>query len=237
MNVSDYKYKTEMHAHSWPCSGCSQIPPESIVKIYSALGYTSVVLTNHFNPSMRFYGEKDEALKAYLRDYHTAVEYGEKYGVNVILGCEIRFSENANDYLLYGIDEEFLTDAYEYIEKDVEEFSGWFRNDSRLFIQAHPFRNGMTEIEPSLLDGIETFNMHPNHNSRVAVAVKYAKENNCTVTCGTDYHHPNHEGMISMLTKKPITNSFELASVLKSRDYLFDMNGVIILPYGEMQIL
>ena len=231
MNISDYVYKTEMHAHSWPSSACSQIPPENVVKTYAGLGYTTVVLSNHFNPFMRDYDNKDEALKSYLRDYHTAVEYGKKYGIHIVLGCEIRFTENANDYLLFGIDEEFLTDAYDYITQGIDAFSKWFRNDKRVLVQAHPFRSGMTEVDPKLLDGIEVFNMHPNHNSRVAVAAQYARKNDFIMTCGTDYHHVTHEGMISLLTKKPITDSFELASVLKSRDYLFDMSGCVIIPY------
>lgn len=232
MNISDYIYKTEMHAHSSPCSACSQIPPEGVVKKYAQLGYTSVVLSNHFNNFMRHYGNKEEALKSYLRDYHTALEYGNEYGLNVILGCEIRFSENANDYLLFGIDEDFLTEAYDYLEKGIKEFSEWFRNDSHLLIQAHPFRDNMTDVSPELLDGIETFNVHPGHNSRIGIAAQYAKNNNFIVTCGTDYHHPTHEGLSSLLTKKPVTNSEELATVLKSRDYLFEISGNIILPYG-----
>ena len=234
MNRSDYKYKTEMHAHSWPCSGCSEIPPENVVKAYAEAGYTTVVLSNHFSMYMREYGNKPKALKTYLRDYNTAVEYGKKYGVNTVLGCEIRFTENDNDYLLFGIDEETLTEAYDYIPRTVEEFSKWFRNDTRLFIQAHPFRDGITQIDPELIDGIEVFNMHPGHNSRVAFAAKYAQRNDFIITCGTDYHHHHHEGMVALLTKKPIANSFELASALKSRDYLFEMGGSIIIPYSPM---
>ena len=84
--------------------------------------------------------------------------------------------------------------AYECLDMSVEEFSKKYRNDKRLLIQAHPFRNGMTEVPPEYLDGIETFNMHPNHNSRVAVAAKYAKKHHLIQTVGTDYHHPGHEG-------------------------------------------
>ena len=232
MNLRDYKYKTELHAHTTPCSACSQIPPEEEVRIYSELGYTSIVISNHFNEIMRFYGDKEKAVKTYLIDYNTACRYGEKYGINVILGCEIRFTENMNDYLLFGIDTDFLTEAYDYIDKGIKEFSKFFRNDSRVLLQAHPFRNGMTEIDPSLLDGIETFNVHPGHNSRIALAAQYAKKHDFIVSAGTDYHHPTHEGLSSLLTKEPIRDSYELANVLRSRDYLFEMSGNIILPYG-----
>lgn len=232
MNLNNYKYKTELHAHTSPASPCSQIPPEDEVRIYAELGYTSIVISNHFFPGMRFYGDKNKAVEAILEDYHLAYQYGKQYGINVILGCEIRFSENFNDYLLFGIDEAFLYDAYDYLSGGIEEFSKWFRNDSRVLIQAHPFRNGMTEVNPSFLDGIESFNVHPGHNSQISIAARYAKEHNFIVSVGTDYHHPTHEGLSSMLSTKPIKDSFDLARVLRSRDYLFEMSGNIILPYG-----
>lgn len=232
MNISEYKYKTELHAHTMPGSACAELPPESVVRIYSQLGYTSIVITNHFHTNMRFYGDKEQALKAYLRDYHIACEYGNKYGINVILGCEIRFPESFNDYLLIGIDEKELYNAYDLLEKSLSEFSKQYRNKSHLIIQAHPFRKNMTLAPPNEIDGIETFNMHPGHNSRVGFAAQYAKQHDFIVTCGTDFHHNHHEGMISLLTKEPVTNSAMLADVLSSHDYLFDISGNIILPYG-----
>lgn len=54
------------------------------------------------------------AVKTYLLDYDEAVKTGEKYGINVILGCEIRFTENVNDYLLFGIDKVFFELAYAF---------------------------------------------------------------------------------------------------------------------------
>lgn len=231
INVKEYKYRTELHAHSTPGSSCSNIPPEELVRVYSELGYDSVVLTNHFYPGMRFYGDKEKAVYTYLLDYKTACEYGKKYGINVILGCEIRFSDNCNDYLIFGINEEFLLEAYDYLDGDLETFSKWFRGDGHLLLQAHPFRKGMTLADPNLLDGVETFNMHPGHNSAVGFACKYAKEHDFIVSAGTDYHHVGHEGLAGILTKNIITNSFELEEVLRSRDYLLEVAGNVILPY------
>lgn len=235
MDLSEYKYRTELHAHSTPGSSCSNIPPEELVRVYSELGYDSVVLTNHFYPGMRFYGEKEKAVYTYLLDYKTACEYGKKYGINVILGCEIRFSDNCNDYLIFGIDEDFLYVAYDYLAGDIERFSEWFRSEGHLLLQAHPFRKGMTKVDPKLLDGVETFNMHPGQNSAVGFACKYAKENDFIVSAGTDYHHVGHEGLAGILTKKIIKNSFELEKVLRSRDYLLEVYGNIILPYEDIR--
>ncbi len=233
MNISDYKYTTELHAHTSPASPCSEMPPEEVIKTYSGLGYTSIVISNHFFPWVFRSTQKDEALSLYLEDFHKAQECGKKHGVNVILGCEIRFPQNSNDYLLFGIDEEELSLLYDKLGDDIESFSKWFRKDGHILIQAHPFRNGMVDVSPTILDGIEAYNMHPNHNSRIGFSAKYAENHDMIVTCGTDYHHPSHEGMCAMLTKEPMRDSNDLAEVLKSRDYLFEIGGNIVLPYGN----
>lgn len=230
--LEGYNFKTEFHAHTNPASSCSDFTPEEVVKRYADIGYDSIVICNHFHSGMRNFGEKETALKLYFDDIKKAVEAGEKYGINVITGCEIRFTENSNDYLLFGVDEEVITKAYDYIEKGLEEFSKWFRSEDRLLIQAHPFRNGMEGVDPELLDGIESFNMHPGHNSRVAFSAKHAAEHNFLVTAGTDFHHENHQGMVAVLSKKELKTSADIVKLLKSRDYLFKIGNSIVLPYG-----
>ena len=232
MNISEYKFKTELHAHTSPASSCSDIPAEDVIKNYAQIGYNSVVISNHFHSKMKYADNKEQAIEFFLSDFEKAVQAGKEYNINVILGCEIRFDENSNDYLLFGIDSNFLDSAFDYFDKGIEKFSEFFRNKERVLIQAHPFRNGMTDINPAFVDGTEAFNMHPGHNSRVAVSARHAAEHNHIITCGTDYHHVGHHGMCALLTKTEIKNSFELAKVLHSRDYLFQIGNSIILPYG-----
>lgn len=227
--IESYQYKTELHLHTSPASGCSEVAPEVAVKLYADLGYHSVVVCNHFFSGMHFYGDKETCLKEYFADYERAVEAGEKYGVNVILGCEIRFTENENDYLLFGIDKNFIREAYDCLDMGIEAFSKHFRREDRLLVQAHPFRNGMTSVSLELLDGIEAFNMHPNHNSRVALAAKYAREHGLIPTVGSDFHHIGHEGISALLTKTEIKTSNDIVDVLNSGDYLFEIGGSILL--------
>ena len=230
MLIENYRYKTELHLHTSPASGCSEIPPEKAVENYKKLGYHSIVVCNHFLPGMPYMENKQKCLNTYLADYDKAVEAGQKCGLNVILGCEIRFTENCNDYLLLGIDRDTLSLAYEYLDQGIEAFSKVFRSSDRLLIQAHPFRNGMVQVDPGLLDGIETFNIHPNHNSRVALAAKYAKQNHLIPTVGTDYHHPGHEGLSALLTKTELKTAEDIVAVLKSGDYVFEIGGCILVP-------
>ena len=46
--LSQYEYQIEMHAHTSPASGCSQVPPKEMAETYKNLGYDAVVITNHF---------------------------------------------------------------------------------------------------------------------------------------------------------------------------------------------
>ena len=230
MNIENYQYKTELHLHTSPASGCSDVPPELAVKLYADLGYHSIVICNHFHAGMRYWENKKQCIDTYLADYELAVKAGKEYGMNVILGCEMRFTENINDYLLFGIERDFLDCAYESLDMGITEFSKQFRSDKRLLIQAHPFRNGMTEIAPEYLDGIETFNMHPNHNSRVALASKYAKKHGLIPTAGTDFHHLGHEGMAALLTQTELKTTHDIVNVLRSREYIFEIGDSILLP-------
>ena len=99
-----------------------------------------------------------------------------------------------------------------------------------MILQAHPFRNGMEHVDPALLDGIEAFNMHPGHNSRVAIAAKYAKKEGLLMTAGTDYHHPGHEGCAAILTREPLKDSHDIVKVLKAKDYILEVGGCVVLP-------
>ena len=106
-----------------------------------------------------------------------------------------------------------------------------------MIVQAHPFRDNMTQMPPDQMDGIEAFNMHPNHNSRVAIAAQYArKENIPLITIGTDLHHAGHEGVSALRTKQiPQTNT-ELVALLRSKDYLFEIGGCPLLPYAFFSV-
>lgn len=227
----EYKYRIEMHAHSKPVSPCSEIPVENLVENYKAIGYDAVVLTNHFIIYTENQ-EKDKFIEGYMRDYEKAVNTGEKLGIKVLLGTEIRFTENFNDYLIYGVDRPMLEEIYDLLPYGIENFRKNYPMNNSVFIQAHPFRNGIERVSPSLLDGIEVFNVHPNHNSRISIASAYARDNGISIiTAGTDYHHPGHEGLAALRCKTLPETSFELAQILKKGDYIFDIAGEnIILP-------
>lgn len=221
-------YKTELHAHTSPVSGCSDIEPTNLIEIYKEAGYDSVVIANHFI-SQTLRGETvNDKVKWYLEDYYKCCEAGEKLNLNVILGAELRFTENNNDYLIFGICPEELSDIYELLPYGIDNFYKEYKKENNVIIQAHPFRDGMQSVNPESLDGIEVFNMHPNHNSRIGFAAKYARENNMIATCGSDFHHYGQDSLCALLTKKPLKSSYDVAKVLKSGKYSMSVSDFLI---------
>ncbi len=228
----NYKYKYDMHVHTSPVSTCADCSPEETVDFYIAAGYSGFVLTNHFNTGvMQEHTSKEDFCAYYLQDYRKAKKYAQTKRLEVILGMEIRFPENTNDYLVYGINEDDVYKAYEYIFKDYKTFYAEFKTDNNIIIQAHPFRNSATLMDLNYLDGVEVFNMHPNHNSRIALAAKLVNDNpGLLITGGTDFHHEGHQGICATCTKNRIKTSRDIAELIKSSDFIFDIFGNKIIP-------
>ena len=234
MNIKDYKYRIELHCHTYPVSKCSQASPEKLVDLYKAAGYDAVVITDHINYTYRLrerYATDYDAAEYFLSGYRQAKEYGDKVGMNVILGME--YCADGHDILVYGIDEEFVHKTVPYVNAPLWMFREDLKDDNTLIINAHPFRGGVCELDDKNLDGAEVFNFCPGDRDRNGLIARYAKEHNIgIITCGSDFHTPGEEDMVCLRTKVLPKDSFELAKILKSMDYLIDLSGNIIIPYG-----
>ena len=107
-------FKTELHCHSAEVSNCAHAYADYIVDRYISEGYSTIVLTNHFNKET-FKNKRfdmldapwDEKVDYFMNGYHKMVEAAAGR-INIILGMELRFFCEINDYLVYGITEEFL---------------------------------------------------------------------------------------------------------------------------------
>jgi len=227
---TSYPYKCELHAHTLPISPCSEYYPSGLIETYKSLGVSAIVLTNHMTPNLLVGKDTSEFAKEYTDAFAEFKACAEENGINAIFGIELRFAENFNDYLIFGVSPDDTSEIIGYIDKGLAYFREHFMRDGILLIQAHPKRDRMTETDPSLLDGIEAFNMHPGHNSRVAFAVTKAKDAGLIITGGTDFHHPGHEGACLLRTSLPLTTEKDLVNILRSRDYALDVRGSIILP-------
>ncbi|MFR3922134.1 MAG: hypothetical protein ACLTYN_09385 [Dysosmobacter welbionis] len=104
----------------------------------------------------------------YLAGYRASKARGDELGLDVILGAELRFPENDNDYLVYGIDEAWLRANPYLCCMSAREFYRKF-HDQVLIVHAHPYRDGNTTVFEDAVHGTEILNAHPrheNHNDR-----------------------------------------------------------------------
>ena len=227
--LTRYCYKFELHAHSNPASGCSDLSPAELVERCKNTGADGLVLTNHVVWWMRDEAKEDWCTR-YLKDFVDTKEAGEKLGLKVLLGFEAHFPENNNDYLVFGPDESFIPKIYDYIGGSQQAFYTACHGEDILILQAHPHRNNMEPVDPAFLDGYEVFNMHPGHNSRVAVAAKLHATHGGVITGGTDLHHRGHEGsLFTCFAEMPETEK-DLVRLLRSGDYVFQLADKVMIP-------
>ncbi len=231
--LAAYKYKIELHAHTYPASGCSRLSPSELIAALKKENYDAVVITNHLFYDHGEYRKSENPIETYLKDFYEAKKEGEKQGIKVLLGSEFRFLENENDYLVFGVDKEFLEKTLHRADLTLKSFYEEFHDaDDLLIIQAHPRRKNGVIMSMEYLDGLEIMNMHPGHNSLQGITAKYAAENNVPIViAGTDLHHKGHEGVAAIKTRILPENEKELIEILRSGDFIFDIGGYPMLPY------
>ena len=214
-------FKTELHCHSCDVSECARVSTTDIINKYVSAGYSTLVLANHFNAgTMRFV--KAESWSEWIDKYIAGYEKlkNEAAGkLNILLGMELRFKENINDYLVFGVTEKFLRSIEGVFDMNPGSFRKIANENGCLFIQAHPFRNGMVVVRPEFLDGVEVFNGHFGHDSRNDVAEHWADKFGFIKTSGTDFHYIDSPANGGILTDVEITSIEQLVEILKSGSY------------------
>ena len=215
-------FKVDPHIHTAEVSLCGHLSATDVVQRYHKLGYDGIVITDHLHEdyisSLACKDNWAACVKYFLKGYENAKSEGEKLGVKVILGAEIRFLVNNSDYLLYGIDEAFLYNTPYLYRLDHREFFTRF-SDEILVIQAHPFRND-NEILTKYIHGVEVFNSNPRHNNNNQKAMELCSRNpNMYPFYGSDTHRHGDEGQAYMLFNEAVADSHELRNAVLKRDY------------------
>ncbi len=222
------KYKTEMHCHTSQVSCCASLSGKEQIKAYIDAGFDTVVITDHFSSSTyeHYHWEGlswKQRISHYLSGYEDAKKAAEDK-IAVLLGMELRCRQNDNDYLVYGVTEDFLlkynNDSFNLIDSDIETISKIVRDNGLMIFQAHPFRNHMTVTDPSLLDGIEVYNGCVRHRSRNDISEIWADKYNLLKTSGSDAHHIGDWARGGIITDEKITNNIQLIKELKKQPEL-----------------
>ena len=223
--------KIETHLHTAECDKCAHVSAKDIVHLYKNAGYDCIVVTDHsislffdwFGDELQGKSHK-EIIHRWLKGYYTAREEGEKIGVTVLPGAEVRFDGTINDYLVYGLEEDFFYNAPLLNTLKTPEELIKILPSSACVVQAHPFREADYIPNPGVLpheclDGVEVFNRGNNAPEMNQKALDFACEHNLIKTSSADAHWPNHIPYGGITTEKRITNEKELADLLRSGEY------------------
>ncbi|MBE6804378.1 MAG: PHP domain-containing protein [Ruminococcaceae bacterium] len=219
------KYLYEMHLHTKDTSNCANVKASVAVEEYIKAGYDGIVVTDHLSPSTYMkYGREllpwKKKVDFFLRGYKAAKKAANGR-IPVLLGMELRYrtSEGDNDYLVYGITEDFLYNTPELLNLNSKKFYELTQKNGFLVFQAHPFRVGMKVTNPKFLDGIEIFNGNPRHNSSNDIAEMWAKKYGLMVTSGSDYHEIEDLGTGGIYFNKDIKDNKTLVEELLKKEY------------------
>lgn len=218
----------DVHTHTAEVSPCGVLTAEETVANYVSLGYHGIVVTDHFNSWVlsRLPGSTwAEKIESYTTGYRRALAAGQKAGLTVLFGMEMKAADYAyNEYLVYGISPDDLAAQELLYDRPLSEITAVVHACGGLIFQAHPFRNGMQLSPAEDLDGIEAYNGNPRHNSSNDVAIQTAKQCGCLMVSGSDSHQvedAGHGGLV--LFERPETSE-DLVRILRSNHYALIAN-------------
>jgi hypothetical protein len=129
-------------------------------------------------------------VERYCLGYEETRLEGEKSGLDVFFGWEETF--DGDDYLVYGLDKEWLLEHPEVTRWTVPRQYEEVRKYGGCVVQAHPFRSRdyirRIYLSPRLVDAVEAAN-GCNDPPFDALAMRYARSLGLPVTAGSDIHH------------------------------------------------
>ena len=229
-NINDYKYLIELHAHTMPVSPCGQVSPEGLVKEYLEKGFSAVVITNHFyrgNIYNRF-TDAEDAADFYYGDYLATKKAAEGTGLKIIFGMEAVFLKSSGEHLLYGVNRDDIIKVFDHRNGTVTEYLNDMGDSRPLVIEAHPTRGGINFSPEGPFDGLEAYNLHLPADPEAAV--EYGRKHDLIITGSSDYHDPGYAGIASIMSKNVPSDSYEVAALLKSRDFFVQSGDIIFDP-------
>lgn len=214
-------FKFDTHVHTSETSPCGNVTGAQTVELYHKAGYNGFCITDHYTKDFfsKLEGDWSHKIDCFLEGYINALSYGEKIGFEVLLGMEMRLTDSKNEYLIFGVTNEFLNKYPELYNLDLSTLSSLIKKEGLIIFQAHPFRPGMVIADSSLIDGVEVYNGNIRHNSRNNEVYDYALKNGLKMTSGSDCHEICDVARGGITTDRKISTSVELVEILKTTNF------------------
>lgn len=210
--------KIELHAHTDESSGCGKMPAEELIGRFKGAGYDVIVITDHLIGKKESELTVEERAANWLKGYRNAKAAGDRVGVKVLLGAEVRFASRPEDILIFGMKEEYAGWMFELMDSDMEqaEFYRLMKEKSLLVVQAHPFRKNLARLDQKYLDGSEVYNGNARHDNKHEQAHEFglAGGERFIRTSGSDAHQTMDVARGGVISKEPVRNNDELIAFL-----------------------
>jgi len=204
----------ETHLHTAGVSKCSVSKGADYIAGYKDLGYTGIIVTDHFFHGNSGLSRKlpwNEWVSEFCRGYEEAKEEGDRRGLDVFFGWEEAFNPG-DEYLIYGLDKAWLLEHPEMRNWSRGEQYAAVKKGGGCVVQAHPFRErdyiSRVVLSAGCVDGIEVANRGNDKNAD-ALAFRYAAKLKKTMTAGTDIHDAktiNYENVFGVYLDKKLNN-------------------------------
>ena len=214
-------YLYETHLHTCEASACGRVHGEDYISYMLGKGYSGIIVTDHFfngNTCVPSNLPWKERVEIYCSGYERALKASEGTDLTVMLGVEVNF--NKDEYLLYGIDKEWITAHEEIMDMTRHELHDAVRAAGGVMIQAHPYRerdylSDIKLVPASAIDGIEVYNAanKPNMN---ALAYELAVKSGVPMTSGSDIHFYNDKDMGGMLFEHKLGSISDYVDAIKN---------------------
>ena len=197
MNFRADQFVYETHLHTSQGSACGNNTGREMAIAHKEAGYTGIIVTDHF-----FYGNTavdrelpwQDWVHQYCAGYRDALSVSKELDLDVFFGWESGY--NGTEFLVYGLDEEWLVNHPEIKDATVKEQYELVHKDGGIVFQAHPYREEFyipeVRLFPDDVDGVEVFNacnkLTDGRDLYNEKAAKYALEHDFPTTCGSDIH-------------------------------------------------
>ncbi|MCR5657005.1 MAG: PHP domain-containing protein [Butyrivibrio sp.] len=216
------EYIYETHLHTVEASACGVAHGADYINYMLGQGYSGIIVTDHFfngNSAVPKDLPWSERVELYCKGYEQALEASKGTDLNVMFGIEYNFQ--GDEYLLYGVDKEWLLANPDIMEKDRHQVYEAVHNYGGIMVQAHPYRErgylSAIHLTPSVCDGAEVYNSG-NDDYQNALGYEFAVKHGFTMSSGSDIHAIPQDEMGGMSFPYKINNIREYVEAFKKGD-------------------
>jgi hypothetical protein len=213
----------ETHMHTSEVSACAISSAEQQVSFYKELGYSGIIVTDHFINGYTTCPKKypwEKKMKYFASGYLKAKEAGDLCGLDVFFGWE--FTVRGSDFLTYGLDLDFLLNNPGVDDFGIEKYSTLVRSCGGFLAQAHPYRDAYYidhkyPVAPYLIDAVEVYNVMDKDEAN-AKAYAFANANDLPMQAGTDSHRTNGHLYTGIKLREKAKSIHDIINAIKSKE-------------------